>query len=127
MMDKHVIIVGAGFSGAVAARIFARANYKVDIYEKRGSIGGNMYDFKDEDGIIVQKYGPHIFHTSNKDVLDFLSSYTLWNDYKHQVKGYIDGKLVPIPFNLESLELLFSKEDSKYIKEFLVNKFGMNK
>ena len=126
LANKHVIIVGAGLSGLIAARIFSQANYIVDVYEKRGSIGGNVYDFEDEDGIIIQKYGPHIFHTNNKNVVDFLSSYTEWVPYEHKVLGVIGGKKVPIPFNLTSLEALFNAKDSQYIEAVLIKEIGMN-
>ncbi len=124
--NRHVIIVGAGLSGLVAARIFAKANYCVDVYEKRGSIGGNVYDFKDEDDILIQKYGPHIFHTSNQEVIDFLSGYTEWVNYEHKVLGVINDQKVPIPFNLTSLAMLYPKDEADYIKDILINEYGLN-
>ena len=121
---KEILIAGAGFSGSVAARILAEKGYKVTVHEQRSTIGGNAFD-ENINGIISQKYGPHIFHTSNKDVVDFLSKYTEWFDYKHSVKGMIDGKLVPIPFNLTSLETLFDANSANHIKEVLFKEIGL--
>ncbi len=123
---KKVLIAGTGFSGAVVARQLALKGYDVTIYEKRSTIAGNMYD-ELQDNIVVQIYGPHIFHTSSKKVMDFLEPYVEWFDYKHTVKGYIDGKLVPIPFNLTSLETLFDEEKATYIKKILIKEIGLNK
>ena len=121
---KEILIAGAGFSGSVAARVLAEKGYKVTVHEQRSTIGGNAFD-ENINGIISQKYGPHIFHTSNKDVVDFLSKYTEWFDYKHSVKGMIDGKLVPIPFNLTSLETLFDTNSANHIKEVLFKEIGL--
>lgn len=121
---KEILIAGAGFSGSVAARILAEKGYKVTVHEQRSTIGGNAFD-ENINGIISQKYGPHIFHTSNKEVVDFLSKYTEWFDYKHSVKGMIDGKLVPIPFNLTSLETLFDTNSANHIKEVLFKEIGL--
>lgn len=123
---KEIIIAGAGFSGAVCARQLAEKGYKVTIYEQRSTISGNMYD-ENQNGVIVQIYGPHIFHTSSKEVMDFLAPYVEWFDYRHTVKGVIDGKLVPIPFNLTSLETLFEKEQAEYIKNILIKEIGLEK
>lgn len=121
---KRILIAGAGFSGAIVARVLADKGYDVTIFEQRSTIGGNAFD-ENINGIISQKYGPHIFHTSSKEVVDFLSNYTEWFDYKHSVKGYIDGKLVPIPFNLTSLETLFEPDVSAHIKNILFKEIGL--
>ena len=73
---KNILIVGAGFSGATIAHLLAKQNYNVSIIESRNHIGGNAYDYKSENGIRIHKYGPHIFHTNNKKVIDFLSKFT---------------------------------------------------
>src|SRR5659263_416994 len=102
------LIVGCGFSGAVAARQLAEnSGKKVLILEKRAQIGGNMFDSPDSNGVLVHKYGPHIFHTSNHRVFDYLSRFSEFFPYEHRVLGSIDGKLVPIPFNYESFDKLF--------------------
>ena len=96
----NYIIIGAGFSGSVIAERIANVlNQKVLIIEKRNHIGGNCYDYKDENNIIVHKYGPHLFHTDYKDVFDYLSNFTDWQMYQHRVLVFFDGKNVPIPYN----------------------------
>jgi UDP-galactopyranose mutase len=101
------VIVGAGFSGAVVAAQMAR-NFgkKVMLLDRRNHIGGNAYDHHNEHGVLVHKYGPHIFHTNSKDVFDYLSLFTEWRDYEHKVLASVDGKLVPIPINLDTVNML---------------------
>ena len=123
---KEILIAGAGFSGSVVARVLAEKGYKVTIFEQRSTIAGNAYD-ENINNIVSQKYGPHIFHTSSKEVVDFLSKYTEWFEYKHSVKGWVDGKLIPIPFNLTSLETLFDKEISEHVKDVLIKEIGLDK
>lgn len=121
------VVVGAGFAGAVIAeRIATQLNEKVLVIEKRNHIGGNAYDYYDENGILVHKYGPHIFHTRSKEVWDYLSQFTDWYLYHHHVLGSIDGKKVPIPFNLNTLYELLPESLAKPLEEKLVNKFGYN-
>ena len=100
---KQILIVGAGITGITLTERFASKGCKVLILEKRDHIGGNCYDFKNKDGILVHKYGPHIFHTNYKEVWDYLSKFTKWIPYEHKVLGYFDGKFAPIPFNLNTL------------------------
>src|ERR1700744_3864653 len=101
------VIAGAGFSGAVVASQMARRfNKKVLIVDRRPHIAGNAYDHYDEAGVMVHKYGPHIFHTQSKDVFDFLSQFTEWRSYEHRVLAYVSGKLVPIPINLDTVNAL---------------------
>ena len=102
-MSYDVIIAGAGFSGCSAARIFAEKNKKVLLIEKRPHIGGNCYDFKNDLNITIQKYGPHIFHTNNREVWDFLNRFTEFNDYIHKVLSYCDGKFYPVPINKKTV------------------------
>lgn len=120
MKNYDVIIVGAGFAGATLANKFASDGRKVLVLEKRSHIGGNMYEETLKNGVRIHKYGPHIFHTNNERVFDYLSNFTSWYFYEHKVLGKIDGKLVPIPFNFKSLELLFTNEQSKIIKDKLL-------
>ncbi len=120
----NYIIVGAGFAGSVIAERIANVlNQKVLIIEKRNHIGGNCYDFKDENNIIVHKYGPHLFHTDYKEVFDYLSNFTEWIIYHHKVLAFIDGKKVPIPFNFNSIEMLFPNVLSNRIIEKLLKRF----
>ena len=123
-INSDFLIVGAGVSGATVARILAENNFKVTVVEKRPNIAGNTFDYYDNNGILVQKYGPHIFHTNEKLVFDFLSRFTDWFSYKHKVLALVDGTLVPVPFNLTSLETLFDSDTAKSIKEILINEFG---
>lgn len=119
------IVVGAGFAGCVVAeRIASQLNKKVLVIEKRAHIGGNCYDYRDEYGILIHKYGPHIFHTSYDDVFNYLSNFTNWIPYQHRVLGYIDGKKVPIPFNFESIQKLFPEDYSANLQAKLIKYFG---
>jgi UDP-galactopyranose mutase len=120
---KQVLIVGAGITGITLAERFAHKGCKVLILEKRDHIGGNCYDFKNKDGILVHKYGPHIFHTHRKEVWDYLSKFTEWIPYEHKVLGYFDGKFAPIPFNLNTLWQLLPEKAEKLEKK-LIEKFG---
>lgn len=98
MADKQILVVGCGFAGATVARILAESGYKVDIIDSRNHIGGNAYDYVNEHGLRIHKYGAHIFHTSNRTVFDFLSNFTEWIEYKHKVKAMLDdGTLVVFP------------------------------
>jgi UDP-galactopyranose mutase len=102
------LIVGAGFAGSVLAeRLATRSNKKVLIIDKRSHIGGNAYDHYNEEGILVHKYGPHIFHTNSKDVFDYLSQFTEWRSYEHRVLASVDGQLVPMPINLDTINKLY--------------------
>lgn len=121
---KKVVIIGAGLAGATAASLLADNGYDVSIYEKRNHIGGNVYDYKDESNSFVHLYGPHIFHTNNEMVYNFLSKYTNWFLFEHKVLGQINGQLVPIPFSLKSLEMIFSKDKAKSLKKKLIEKYG---
>ncbi len=102
------LIVGAGFAGSVVAeRLAKKFNKRVLICDRRNHIGGNAYDHYNEDGIQVHKYGPHIFHTNSAEVFDYLSQFTAWRPYEHRVKAEVDGMLVPIPINLDTVNLLY--------------------
>ena len=101
-----LLIVGAGFSGAVIARELAENGYKITIIEKRNHIAGNAFDYENELGIRIHKYGPHLFHTNNKKVYDWLSKFTEWIPYKHKVKALLDdGRYVTLPVNNETLNI----------------------
>src|SRR4028119_1886198 len=102
------LIVGAGFAGSVLAERLARdSNKKVLICDKRPHIAGNAYDYYNEDGILTHLYGPHIFHTNSKEVFEYLSRFTRWRQYQHRVLASVDGQLVPIPINLDTINTLF--------------------
>jgi UDP-galactopyranose mutase len=121
------LIVGAGISGAVLARkIVEEQNEPVVVIDAKPHIGGNCFD-EQQDGIMVHRYGTHIFHTNHKDVWDFLSRFTKWYPYQHKVRGLIDGQIVPIPFNLNSLHQVFPKNLADKMESRLIEHFGFNK
>lgn len=124
MMEKEILVIGAGITGITLAERLASLGKKVLIIEKRNHVGGNCYDFSNEAGILVQKYGPHIFHTDHKEVWNYLSKFTKWMPYQHKVLGFINKKLVPVPFNLNTLYGLFSQSIAQKTEEKLVNTFG---
>ena len=102
------MIVGAGFAGSVLAeRLATVAGKRVVLVDRRNHIGGNAYDHYDEAGVLVHKYGPHIFHTNSKEVFDHLSQFTEWRQYEHRVRASVDGRLVPLPINLDTINELY--------------------
>lgn len=102
------MIVGAGFAGSVLAeRLASDLGMKVMVVERRPHVGGNAYDHYDEHGLLVHKYGPHIFHTNSADVYGYLSRFTEWRAYQHRVLASVDGSLVPIPINLDTINTLY--------------------
>lgn len=106
---KTILIVGAGFAGAVYARIFAEAGHCVRLIDRRSHIGGNCFDSVDpETGVRIHRYGPHLFHTSNMRVVEWLSRFTEWLPYEHRVKARLpDGRLTPLPVNLDTVSDVF--------------------
>lgn len=121
------IIIGAGAAGSVVARQLAEYGHRrVLLIEKREHIGGNCYDRLDEYGILVHEYGPHIFHTNIEEVFSYLSRFTKWNLYKngHQVVANINGQLLPIPFNLNTLHLIYEKSLANELERKLVSAYG---
>src|SRR5436305_2039902 len=102
------LVVGAGFAGAVAAERLARVHgKKVLVVDRRFHVAGNAYDHLNEDGILVHRYGPHIFHTNSEQVFKYLSQYTSWRSYEHRVLASVNDKLVPVPINRETVNLLY--------------------
>lgn len=122
------LIIGAGYSACVLAeRIATQLEQRVLIVEKRNHIGGNAYDYYNEHGHLIHKYGPHIFHTKSKEVWNYLSGFTEWRPYYHQVLGVVEGKKVPIPFNLNSLYQLFPPHYAEKLEGLLLENFGFGK
>lgn len=115
------LIVGAGLAGSVLAECLAsRAGKKVLIVDQRSHIAGNTYDFYNNDGILVHKYGPHIFHTNSREVYDYLGQFTPWRPYEHRVLASVDGMLVPIPINLNTINQLYGMQlTSDQVEAFL--------
>lgn len=104
---REVLVVGAGFAGAVVAERLAHAGHRVRVLEKRAHIGGNAYDELDDHGILVHRYGPHIFHTQSDRVFDYLSRFTAWRPYEHRVQALVEGSFYPIPVNRTTLNRLY--------------------
>ena len=123
------LVIGAGMAGAVAARELAeRGGKRVLVLERRAHVGGNAYDCFDTAGVLIHKYGPHIFHTNNKRVFDYLSRFTPWLNYQHQVVANIpDGEErleLPVPFNLVSLRTVFPPEQAEALEQKLLDTYG---
>lgn len=109
------VIIGAGVAGCVAARDLAESGRKVLVLEQRDHIGGNCYDEKDEHGILIHKYGPHIFHTKEQKAYDYLSRFTDWYAFGHEVVANVHGKLIPVPFNLNTLHMVYEQEKAAHL------------
>ena len=132
-MAYDALIVGAGFAGAVSARRLAEdAGKKVLVLERRHHVAGNAYDGRNWNGIWIHFYGPHIFHTNDKQVYDYLSRFTRWRDYQHTVVASVpDGRggrmEFPVPFNLDSMEIAFGPEEGRRLGDKLVAAYGAEK
>ena len=123
-----MIVVGAGYAGSVCARRVAEgAGFRVAVLERREHIAGNAYDYVNDEGILVHKYGPHIYHTYSERVHEFLSRFTKWTDYQHKVLANIHGTLMPVPFNHTSLKLAFGEDRGEKLYRKLVETFGEDK
>lgn len=119
------IIIGSGAAGSAAARVLAEdAGKKVLVLEKRPHVGGNCYDRLDEHGILVHEYGPHIFHTNEEEVYRFLSRFTEWRLFGHEVAAYVHGKLMPVPFNLNTLHQAYGEEKAEKLEQALIREYG---
>ena len=118
------LIVGAGYAGSVLAeRLAGGSGKQVLLVDRRPHIGGNAYDHYDDAGILVHKYGPHIFHTNSKEVFDYLSRFTEWRQYQHKVLASVDGRLVPIPINLDTINELYGLSLSSFeMEQFLADR-----
>jgi UDP-galactopyranose mutase len=120
--DKQpIIIVGAGLSGATIARKYAEDGEQVIVVDKRDHIGGNTYDFINEHGVLMAKYGAHIYHDSDDETWEFVSRFTEWIPYEHRVKSYVEGKLVPVPTNMDTYNEVLGKNftDGEELKEWV--------
>lgn len=126
MIYNKNLIAGCGLSGAVIARLLADIGEKVLVIDRKNHIAGNIYDYKDENGIYIHKYGSHIFHTNNEKVWEFLNRFTSFNTYMHKVVALIDGIETTIPFNINTLYDVFPKSLAKRLEEKLLNKFEYN-
>jgi len=127
-----LLVIGGGYAGAVTARRMAEeGNKRVLLWERRDHVGGNAYDCLDAAGVLIHQYGPHIFHTNDKRVFDYLSRFTKWLPYQHRVVANIpqgEGRMeYPVPFNLTSLETAFGPEKGKALGEKLIAAYGAEK
>ena len=121
------IIVGAGIAGATVARKLAEeSNKKVLVLERRNHIGGNCYDKPDDHGILIHEYGPHIFHTGDEGVREFLSRFTKWYDFGHEVVAKVGDQLSPVPFNLNTLHMVYDKEKADRLEKKLIEEYGLD-
>lgn len=121
------IIVGAGIAGATVARKLAEeSNKKVLVLERRNHIGGNCYDKPDDHGILIHEYGPHIFHTGDEGVREFLSRFTKWYDFGHEVVANVGDQLIPVPFNLNTLHMVYDKEKAERLEKKLIEEYGLD-
>jgi len=119
------LVIGCGFAGAVAARQLAESmGLRVVVVERRPHIAGNAFDHLDDKGVLIHEYGPHIFHSVSKRVYDYLSGFTEWRSYEHKVLAFLRGIFVPVPFNLNSIELCFEESKAKAMREMLLSSYG---
>jgi len=120
MDSRPVLVVGAGFSGAVVAERLAARGIPVLVVDKRPHIGGNAYDKTDKHGVRIHPYGPHIFHTNGAYIAEYLSRFTEWRPYEHRVLAKVGGQLLPIPINIDTINRLYGKQlDATTVTEFL--------
>lgn len=126
-MNVDWVIVGAGFTGATFAERMASAGKRVLVVDSRPHVAGNAYDEANEHGILIHHYGAHIFHTNSDVVWNYLSKFTEWRPYQHHVMALVEGRLVPVPFNLNSLAALFPPFLAARIEQALVDRYGFGK
>lgn len=123
-MNFDAVVVGAGISGAVLAERLATAGRKVLVLEQRAHLAGNCHDWRDANGLLIHEYGPHIFHTDKPEVWAYLSRFTAWLPYQHRVLASINGSLVPLPFNLNSLARLYPATLTTQLEALLLEEYG---
>src|SRR5919112_3985040 len=109
MAERYdTLVVGAGYAGSVMAeRLATQRGQRVLVIDRREHIAGNAYDYFDEHGVLVHRYGPHIFHTNSDKVVEYLSRFTSWRPYEHRVLAAVDGKKVPMPINRTTINELY--------------------
>ncbi len=120
---KRIIVVGCGLTGSVIAKHYADLGFKVDIFDRRDHIAGNMYDYLDENGIMVHKYGPHVFHTYTQRLADFMMQYGEWLPFHVTSQVEMCGKSTPSPFNFQTIDDYYSINEAANIKKALLEKY----
>lgn len=123
MEDFNILVVGCGLTGAVIARELAEKGKKVLVIERRNHIGGNMYDYVNADGILVQQYGPHTFHTKKQNLFEYICRYAKWQNYKLTCGAVINGKYTPTPFNFQTIDDFFPAEKAEAIKSAIKSEY----
>ncbi|WP_321472970.1 UDP-galactopyranose mutase [uncultured Paludibaculum sp.] len=124
-MTVDWLIVGAGFAGSVLAeRIASVRNESVLLVDRRDHVAGNAFDTFDEHGVLIHRYGPHLFHTNSQQVWDYLSQFTEWHPYEHRALALVEGQFVPIPFNFQSLRLLWPEDAARDLQTRLIAEYG---
>lgn len=128
IMNSRFLVVGAGISGITIANLFSQdPDATVTVIDSKGTIGGNCYDYRNEYGITVHKYGSHIFHTQNEDVWHFVQNHSRFNTYMHRVYAVIEGNEVPIPFNFDSIYQCFPPTLAERLEKKLLEKYGFGR
>lgn len=107
-MNIDILIVGAGFAGAVVAEQLANSGFGILLIDRRTHIGGNAYDEYDRHGVLIHRYGPHIFHTNSERIFNYLSKFTNWHNYEHRVLASVSGTLYPLPINANTLNMIYN-------------------
>lgn len=119
-----IVVVGAGLAGSAAARLLAESGRKVIVLDRRDTVAGNMYDYVDENGFLVHKYGPHTFHTNSDRLMDFMRRFEAWTPYELHCGTYIDGKHIEMPFNFMSIDQMFDSDAALELKTKLISKYS---
>lgn len=125
--NMDALVIGAGLSGCVVARDLAEKGKRVVIWERRTHTGGNMYDYVDDHGILVHKYGPHTFHTTKKYLYDYMCQYEQWEDYRLTCGAEIMGKFTPTPFNYKTIDQFYTEEEAEELKQAIEKEFSGRK
>lgn len=118
------LVVGCGLTGTVVARELAERGAQVEIWERRRHIGGNMYDYVDAHGFLVQKYGPHAFHTAKKELFEYICRFEQWQEYRLACGAVWDGRYTPTPFNFTTIDTFYQPEEAAQLKEKLGEAFA---
>ena len=120
------LVVGCGLCGATVARQLAERGKRVSIWERRGHIGGNMYDYVDGHGFLVQKYGPHVFHANSEELCGFMRRFEEWQGFRLIYGSCFNGKFTPTPFNFATIDTFYPEKEAAALKEKLKAAFAVD-